>query len=92
MADPARTTSDAQTLEKKRRVWESLPPEIRRDPKVRAKYADVNGDDAFVGVGDVVAAVAKPIARALGRDPNCLPCQQRQQRLNKYKLFRRRSS
>jgi hypothetical protein len=84
--------SDAQTLEAKRRVWNSLPPEVRRDPKVRAKFSDINGDDAFVGMGDVVAAVAKPIARALGRDPNCLPCQQRQARLNRIKLFRRRST
>jgi len=92
MADPGGAANDAQTIEAKRRVWNSLPPEIRRDPKVRAKYADVNGDDEYVTLGDVVAAVAKPIARALGKDPNCKPCRDRQAKLGKYKLFRRRSS
>lgn len=36
-----------------------------------------------VGAGDAVAAVAKPVARALGLDPDCSPCAQRQAALNR---------
>jgi hypothetical protein len=91
MADPSPSGPSASETEKRRRVWESLPPEVRRDPKVRAKFADVSGDAQYFGLGDAVAAIAKPVARALGRDPNCVPCQQRQQRMNRIKLFRRKS-
>lgn len=37
----------------------------------------------YYGAGDAVAAVAQPMARALGRDPDCVPCKQRQGWLNR---------
>lgn len=53
---------------------------------------DASGIEAFAadhsagvgerGLGDFVASVAKPIAGALGLDPGCTPCAQRQQTLN----------
>ena len=33
-------------------------------------------------LGDAVAAVAKPLARAVGADPNCTPCEARRRMLN----------
>ena len=38
---------------------------------------------SYYGAGDLVARVAKPVARAIGRDPNCQPCAQRQAALNR---------
>jgi hypothetical protein len=35
-----------------------------------------------LGIGDAVAAVAKPFARAVGIDPNCTPCEARRRMLN----------
>ena len=40
-------------------------------------------DPAYYGAGDLVARVAKPLARAMGRDPNCAPCARRQVALNR---------
>jgi hypothetical protein len=37
---------------------------------------------AYYGGGDLVAKVAKPVARMLGMPENCSPCQQRQALLN----------
>lgn len=39
------------------------------------------------GLGDMVAAVAKPIARALGLSPNCGGCKRRQEKLNEFWPF-----
>lgn len=39
-------------------------------------------DPRYYGAGDLVARVAKPVAQAMGRDPNCAPCAQRQAALN----------
>lgn len=75
---PSETVEDAR-----RRVWDGLPEEIKQDPSVKRK---------FLGVGDVVAAVAKPIARIVGVDPECKPCKDRQARLNARFPFRRRGS
>jgi hypothetical protein len=49
-------------------------------------------DPNYYGAGDAVAAVAQPIARAIGRDPDCLPCAKRKRALNRWlpRLFRRR--
>lgn len=33
-------------------------------------------------LGDAFAAVAKPVARAVGLDPNCTPCEARRRTLN----------
>ena len=33
-------------------------------------------------LGDAVAAIAKPIAKAVGMDPNCTPCEARRRMLN----------
>jgi len=38
------------------------------------------------GLGDAVAAVAKPAARLLGKAP-CTPCEERRQALNRYRLW-----
>lgn len=35
------------------------------------------------GLGDAVAAVAKPVARAMGREP-CTPCERRRHMLNQF--------
>lgn len=58
----------------------------------QAYAADASGIESFaadhssapgqVGLGDAIASVAKPIAQALGFDPGCSPCAQRQQTLN----------
>lgn len=37
----------------------------------------------YYGMGDAVAAVAQPVARAVGLDPECAPCKQRQSWLNR---------
>jgi hypothetical protein len=34
------------------------------------------------GLGDVVGAIARPIARLLGIDPDCAPCEARRRALN----------
>jgi hypothetical protein len=44
-------------------------------PRVSAKK--------YKGLGDVVEALAKPIARVLGRDPNCPGCAKRKGLLNR---------
>jgi hypothetical protein len=43
-----------------------------------------NSADALAvrGLGDLVAKVAKPIAKAIGKDPNCPGCKKRQEKLN----------
>ncbi len=63
------------------RTWATLPPEIQRNPQVRAKY---------MGLGDVVAVAAAPIARALGVK-HCAACDKRKQWLNDrlLRIFRR---
>lgn len=40
-------------------------------------------DPRYYGAGDLVARVAKPVARRMGMDPNCQPCAQRQAALNR---------
>ena len=81
---PLLTTAGSTSIpsaedDERAKVWARLPPEIRRDPKVRAK---------FQGLGDVVAAVAKPIARAIGIK-SCATCGDRQKALNARFPFRR---
>jgi hypothetical protein len=34
------------------------------------------------GLGDAIAVVAKPIGRAIGLPPDCVPCAERQRALN----------
>jgi len=64
---------DPGSIEEKRRaVFESLPPEIQNDPKVRARF----------GLGDLVEAVAAPFAKVLGVQ-GCSSCQRRKAWLNK---------
>jgi hypothetical protein len=38
-------------------------------------------------LGDAFAAVAKPVARAVGIDPNCTPCEARRRAMNDLKRF-----
>lgn len=39
-------------------------------------------------LGDAVAAIAKPVARAVGIDPNCSPCEARRRALNALRFGR----
>jgi len=41
----------------------------------------------YFGLGDAVAAIAKPIARAFGKAP-CTPCEARQRALNEMRVRR----
>jgi len=41
------------------------------------------------GLGDLVAAFAKPVARLLGYEPECTPCERRRRELNRMKWFGR---
>jgi hypothetical protein len=49
---------------------------------VVAQHRAHQGAPGRYGAGDLVAAVAKPIARVLGRQP-CTPCEQRRHALNR---------
>lgn len=64
----------------RQRTWANLPPEIRANPQVRAKF----------GLGDLVEVVARPVARAFGVDPGCEPCARRKELLNRITLLRGR--
>jgi hypothetical protein len=35
-------------------------------------------------LGDAFAAIAKPVARAVGIDPNCTPCEARRRAMNRW--------
>ncbi len=49
-----------------------LPPEVQADPEIQKIF----------GLGDAVAAVASPVAKALGIK-DCAPCRKRQEKLNR---------
>ncbi len=55
-------------------------------PGARERISSNGRDRAAVsgsfGLGDAVAVVAKPMAKALGVDPDCAPCARRKARLN----------
>jgi len=70
---------DDDVREARARVFASLPPEIQANPQVRRTF----------GLGDLVAVVAKPVARALGRKADCAPCKKRQEALNRITLWKR---
>jgi hypothetical protein len=48
--------------------------------------------ETHYGLGDIIAAVAAPIARIFRRDPHCAPCEERKQLANATfpKVWRRR--
>lgn len=86
--------------EQRRRVFEGLAPEIQRNPKIRARFGlppveeVVEEESTSVGLGDAIAVLAKPIAKLLRRDPDCLPCQRRRAMFNRalsIKLPKRRT-
>jgi hypothetical protein len=53
------------------------------DPSgIEAFAADHSSSHGHGGLGDAVALFAKPIASALGMDPECTPCAEKQQTLN----------
>jgi len=56
----------------RRRVFAGLPPEIQQNPIIRERF----------GLGDAVAAVAKPIAKLFGMKSDCKTCKDRQAKLN----------
>ncbi len=53
--------------------------------------ADRSARQGYMGMGDLVAQIAKPIAGALGMQQNCQPCAARQMAMNQAfpALFRR---
>ncbi len=68
--------SAAEIEAQRRRVFESLPPEVQANPEVRRSF----------GLGDAVEILAKPIARALGLK-DCNGCKKRKAKLNKVRLW-----
>jgi hypothetical protein len=48
--------------------------------------------ETHYGLGDIIAAVANPIARFFRRDPHCAPCEERKQWANEAmpRVWRRR--
>ncbi len=54
-----------------------------------AQHAEHRSPAGTIGLGDVVASVAKPIAGALGMAP-CTPCEERRRALNAVHVGRRR--
>jgi len=71
---PPPTVDDVE--EQRKRVFDSLPPEIQSNPQVRRSF----------GLGDAVEIMAKPIARALGIR-RCSGCEKRKETLNRVKLW-----
>ena len=73
---PIRTVAGATVPtaedEARAKTWARLPPEIQAQPQVRAKY---------LGLGDVVEVLAKPVARVLGL-AGCASCAARKAWLN----------
>jgi hypothetical protein len=52
--------------------------------KFVAHHAHCTGaQPGYYGFGDAVAAMAQPVARAVGFDPNCSACKQRRGWLNR---------
>lgn len=74
--DPTPPSTPEEIEAQRRRVFESLPPEIRANPEVRRSF----------GLGDAVEILAKPIAGVLGIK-NCAACAKRKARWNKVKLW-----
>lgn len=80
MSDDPKPQATPEEIEaQRRRVFESLPAEVQRNPQVRKSF----------GLGDAVAAVAQPIARALGLPEDCEPCKRRRAKLNRIRLWGR---
>lgn len=50
-------------------------------------HAEHTAGPRHVGLGDAVAKLAKPVARAVGKKP-CTPCERRRQALNAVRLRR----
>jgi len=71
LSAPAPAPSEEDVDAARKRVFESLPPEVQAQPHVRARF----------GLGDAVEVLARPVARALGLT-NCGGCKDRQRRLN----------
>ena len=69
-------TPSADEIEaQRRRVFESLPPEIQANPEVRRSF----------GLGDAVEILARPFAKALGIK-DCEGCKKRKALLNRVRL------
>jgi hypothetical protein len=61
------------------------------DPGVVAAFGQAHQAhtaNGYMGLGDAIAAVAKPIARAFGQEP-CTPCEARRRALNEAARVRR---
>ena len=69
-------TPPADEIEaQRRRVFESLPPEIQQNPEVQRSF----------GLGDAVEILARPFAKALGIK-DCEGCKKRKALLNRVRL------
>lgn len=77
MADetPTEPPAPEEIEAQRRRVFESLPPEIQANPEVRRSF----------GLGDAVEILARPFARALGLK-DCEGCKKRKALLNRVRL------
>lgn len=73
--------TDDEKAAKRAATFEKLPDEMKRDPKVRAKFG-------LPLLGDMVAAVAEPVARVLGIE--CGSCPGRRRWLNDRTPWRQR--
>lgn len=49
------------------------------------QHREHTAGEGYVGAGDAFAAVAKPIARAMGKEP-CTPCEARRRAMNQIRL------
>lgn len=59
----------------------TLTPQ-QADAFARQHAAHRSASPTHMGLGDVVAKVAQPVARALGRTETCLPCERKKHALN----------
>jgi len=64
------------------RSYVADPNDVRAFAYAHAKHT---AGDGYIGAGDVVAVVAKPIARAFGKEP-CTPCEARRRAMNQFRF------
>jgi hypothetical protein len=61
---------------------------LQRGAAVASTFAEAHrvhrAPQGSLRLGDAFAAVAKPVARAFGADPNCAPCEARRRAMNQW--------
>lgn len=90
-----RAPSPEELAAARRRVFESLPPEVQQNPKIRRDFGIDPERPVFgrrrIGLGTVVETLARPVAAALGMK-DCKPCKERKKRWDdRFPLFSVRS-